>query len=201
MDVKEKDENLITSENTENKENTSIIVTSTDNDFVEVKRPIIGKKEIFSILKMLIIICIIVFVVLFLILTFYNMVNTNIISGVSIKGIDVSNMSKSDAKYQLDNYIAESLPEEIKLKHGDFETTMSLSQIGTSFDTKSATNSAYHIGRQDNIFKNNLYILSTMFGKVNIEPKLSFDKKQLTKNLDDISTQLPDTVIQSSYYI
>lgn len=201
MDVKEKDENLITSENTKNKENTSIIVTSTDNDFVEVKRPIIGKKEIFSILKMLIIICIIVFVVLFLILTFYNMVNTNIISGVSIKGIDVSNMSKSDAKYQLDNYIAESLPEEIKLKHGDFETTMSLSQIGTSFDTKSATNSAYNIGRQDNVFKNNLYILSTMFGKVNIEPKLSFDKKQLTKNLDDISTQLPDTVIQSSYYI
>ena len=70
-----------------------------------------------------------------------------------IKGIDVSNMSKSDAKYQLDNYIKDSLPEEITLKHGDFETTMSLSQIGTSFDTKSATNAAYDIGRQDNILK------------------------------------------------
>lgn len=201
MNVKEKNENLITTKNNENDKNTSIIVTSSQNDFIEIKKNKINKKEIFSIFKLLIIISIVIVVTLFLILTFYNMINTNIISGVYIKGIDVSNMSKSDAKYQLDNYIKDSLPEEITLKHGDFETTMSLSQIGTSFDTKSATNAAYDIGRQDNILKNNLYILSTMFGRVDIEPKISFDKKQITKNLEDISAQLPDTVIQSSYYI
>lgn len=198
MNVKEKDDKLTT---TENKENTGILITPSENDFVEIKNNKFNNSKFFSIFKILVIICITILVTLFLFLTFYNMVNTNIISGVYIKGIDVSNMSKSDAKYKLDNYVKESLPEEIKLKHGDFETTISLSQIDTNFDTKTATNCAYDVGRQGNIFQNNLYILSAMFGKVNIEPRLSFNKKQLDKNLEDISTQLPDTVIQSSYYI
>ena len=135
------------------------------------------------------------------IFTAYNFLNTNIISGVSIKGIDVSNMSKSDARYQVDNYINGILPEEIKLTHGEFETTISLSQIDAKFDTKEASNLAYSVGRQGNIFQNNIYVLSTMFGKVNIEPTLKIDKNQLTKNLEDISTQLPDKVTESSYYI
>ena len=80
------------------------------------------------------------------------MFNQNIVSGVSIKGVDVSNMSKSDAKYKLDNYLSEVLPQEIKVKHGDFEATLSTSQIAVEFDTKSATNQAFSIGRQGNIF-------------------------------------------------
>ena len=110
-------------------------------------------------------------------------------------------MSKSDAKYQVDKYINESLPEEITLKHDDFETTISLSQIEIEFDTKSASNNAYKVGRNGNIFQNNLYVLSTMFGKVNIEPSLKINKEQLSKNLEDISAQLPDKVVESSYYI
>ena len=106
------------------------------------------------------------------------MFNGNIISGVSIKHINVSNMSTSDAKYTLDNYFKEQLPEEIKVKHGDFESTISLSQIEASFDTKSAVNSAFNVGRQGNIFQNNLYILSTMFGKINIEPNVKLNKEQ-----------------------
>lgn len=160
-----------------------------------------SEKSVLSIFKILLIILFVIIIVLFLILTCYNMFNSNIISGVHIKGYDVSNLSKSDAKYQLDKYVEQNLPEEITLKYGDFETSISLSQIDTSFDIKSATDSAYHIGRQGNIFQNNLYILSTMFGKVNIEPRLIIDKEQLSKNLEDISTQLPDAVIQSSYYI
>lgn len=154
-----------------------------------------------SIFTTLIFMFISILVISFGIFTAYNFLNTNIISGVSIKGIEVSNMSKSDARYQVDNYINEILPEEIKLVYGDFETTISLSQIDASFDTKEAANIAYKVGRQGNIFQNNLYVLSTMFGKVNIEPTLKIDKTQLTKNLEDISSQLPDKVTESSYYI
>lgn len=160
-----------------------------------------NEKSVFSIFKILLIILFVIIIVLFLILTCYNMLNSNIISGVHIKGYNVSHLSKSDAKYQLEKYVEQNLPEEITLKYGDFETSISLSQIDTSFDIKSATDSAYHIGRQGNIFQNNLYILSAMFGKVNIEPRLIINKEQLSKNLEDISTQLPDAVIQSSYYI
>lgn len=140
-------------------------------------------------------------IVSFCLFTIYNMWNPNIISGVSIKGIDISGLSKADAKYKLDTALNNNLPEELKLKHGEFEATISLSQIDASFDTKTATNSAYNFGRQGNIFENNLYILSNMFGNVDIDPIVKLDQAQLTKNLEDISTQLPDKVVESSYYI
>ena len=182
-------------ENTKN-ENTSIIPNK--DKFVIVENT---QKNVLSIFKLLVIIFVLILVIGFSIFTFLNLFNTNIISGVYIKGINVSNMSKSDAKYQVDKYINESLPEEITLKHDDFETTISLSQIEIEFDTKSASNNAYKVGRNGNIFQNNLYVLSTMFGKVNIEPSLKINKEQLSKNLEDISAQLPDKVVESSYYI
>jgi len=159
------------------------------------------KKNPLSILGILIFIIISILVIAFLIFTGYNALNQNIVSGVHIKDVDVSNMSKSDARYQIENYITNTLPEEITLKHGDYQTTISLSQIGVSFDVKNAVNDAYNVGRQGNLFQNNFYVLSTMFGKVNIEPKLNLDVEQLTQNLNEISTQLPDKVIESSYYI
>ncbi|MCI8411560.1 MAG: hypothetical protein HFJ40_03825 [Clostridia bacterium] len=182
--TKEKLTNININNNTFENNNIEEINTKFAENFTPVKRNKI------AILPLLIIIFITILVVLFSIFTVYNFFNTNIISGIFIKGIDVSNMSKSDAKYQLDNYIKNSLPEEIKLKHNDFETTISLSQIDVSFDTKSAANKAYSIGRTGNIFENNLYILGTMFGNTNIEPALHIDKKQLSKNLEDISTRI-----------
>lgn len=169
-----------------------------NTDFEPVQKK---SNTILSTFILLIVLLISLLLVAFAIFTIYNTFNTNIISGVHIKGIDVSNLSTSDAKYQLDSYLKGKLPEELKVTHGDFETTISLSQMDIAFDTKSATNSALKIGREGNIFENNLHILSMMFGSVNIEPQITFDKQLLTKNLEDISTQLPDTVVQSSYYI
>lgn len=168
-------------------------------DFVPIKEK--KPKSIFSIFGILVGIIIIIILLAVLIFTGYNVINQNIISGVHIKGIDVSNMSKSDARYKLDNFIADTLPQEIKVKHGEFESTISLEQISTEFDTKNAVNKAYNVGRQGNIFQNNFYVLSTMFGKVDIQPNVKLDKEQLSKNLDEMSAQLPDKVIESSYYI
>ena len=159
------------------------------------------KKNPFSILGVLIFIIITIVVIAFLIFTGYNALNPNIVSGVHIKDIDVSNMSKSDAKTKIENYITNTLPQEITLKHGDYQTSISLSQIGVNFDVKSAVNNAYNVGRQGNLFQNNFYVLPTMFGNVNIEPTLYLDVEQLTQNLNEISAQLPDKVIESSYYI
>ena len=175
-----------------------VTVKESQNQFMPVEKK---STDVLSIFTLLVILFITILLVLFSIFTVYNVFNTNIISGVSIKGIDVSGLSPSDAKYQIDNYIKNTLPEEIKVKHGDFEATISLSQMDIAFDTKSASHSAFQIGRQGNLFENNLHVLSTMFGNINIEPKVTLNKELLTKNLEDISTQLPDAVIQSSYYI
>ena len=189
---KEKTQILTQPEKNEN------ITENLGTTFIPIKKT---SSNIMSIFVLLIFIFILVLLLIFSIFTIYNTLNPNIISGVSIKGLDVSGLSPSDAKYQLDNYLADKLPEEIKVKHKDFETTISLSQMDIEFDTKTASNSAFQIGREGNVFENNLSILSTRFGNINIEPNITLDKQLLTKNLEDISTQLPDTVIQSSYYI
>lgn len=168
-------------------------------DFVPVYKQ--KSKSVLSIFGILTGILIIIVLLILIIFTGYNMFNQNIVSGVSIKGVDVSNMSKSDAKYKLDNYLSEVLPQEIKVKHGDFEATLSTSQIAVEFDTKSATNQAFSIGRQGNIFENDFYVLSSMFGKTDIDLNLKLDTDQLSKNLDEMSAQLPDKVTDSSYYI
>lgn len=185
----------------ENKVETGLIEEPI-KDFVEIKNKKSKKpKSVFTIFSILVGIIIIILLLAVLIFTGYNAINQNIISGVHILGLDVSNMSKSDARYQLDNLISNKLPQEIKVKHGEFESTISLEQISTEFDTKDAVNKAYNVGRQGNIFQNNFYVLSTMFGKVDIQPNVKLDKEQLSKNLDEMSAQLPDKVIESSYYI
>lgn len=196
--LEKKEDNQI-SVKLDKKESQALIKTNENsNQFSPMKNQ---PTNVMSLFTLLLIFFITIILLVFSIFTIYNIFNTNIISGVYIKDIDVSGLSPSDAKYQLDNYLNAQLPQEIKVKHGDFETTISLSQMDIEFDTKSATASAFKVGRQGNPFENNLHVLSTLFGKVNIEPNVILNKKLLTKNLEDISTQLPDTVMQSSYYI
>lgn len=182
-------------------ENTSDTVEDTENENTNNTFNIANEKSSSKhIFKLILFSLIAILILCFGIFTIYNMFNTDIIHGVYIKDIDVSGMSKSDAKYQLDNYITEKLPNEIKVKHGDFEASISLSQIEASFDTKTATDNAFKLGREGNPLQNNFYVLSTLFGNVTIEPTLNINTEQLTKNLEEISSQLPDAVIQSSYY-
>ena len=158
-------------------------------------------KSIMTIFTLLVMIVFSIILVIIIGFTAYNFFNTKIVSGVYIKGFDVSNLSKSDAKYQIDNLVSQNLPDEIQLKHDDFIATVSLSQMETQFNTKNAVESAYLVGRQGNIFENNLYVLNTMFSHVNIEPTVRLNEDLLSNYLNDLSSQLPDTVIQSSYYI
>ncbi len=184
----------------EKEEKTTSLITEQPKDFVPINNK--ENKKPKSILIILIGIIITILLVATLIFLIYNTINQNIISGVSVKGIDVSGLSVSDAQYQLDNYLSSQIPDEITLKHGEFETTISTSQINAKFDTKMAANSAFKVGRNGNFLENNFYTLSAMLGtEINIEPILKIDKNQLSKNLEDISAQLPDTVTESSYYI
>jgi len=94
----------------EKKQENEIIVKSNENinNFSPMNSNPTSKTSIFT----LSLIFLIIFILLiFAIFTIYNMFNTNIIHGIFIKGIDVSGLSPSDAKYQLDNYLNKNLPE------------------------------------------------------------------------------------------
>ena len=150
----------------------------------------------FSILLFIILLCI-----AFLIFTFVNSKNENIISGINIKGIDVSGLSTEKAKETVQNYINENLPENIHLVHNDYETSIPLSALNVSFDIDSAVEQAYETGKSGNIFENSFTALKTWIHPIDIELTATLDEEQLRTALNDISSKLPDTVIESGYYI
>lgn len=165
---------------------------------IDVKTTMLGVLGIFGIL---VFIAIIVLIITFSIFTVYNANNDNIACGIYIKNVDVSNLSKDEAKEKISSYINENLPENIALKHNDYETSIPLSSLNLSFDIDSAVDSAYSIGKNENILKNSFQAIKTMFTHTNIEPSYSIDLEQLETSLKDISSKLPDTVKESGYYI
>lgn len=160
-----------------------------------------SKSDVLTIFAILCFIFILLSLIIFGTFSFINLTSTKIAKGVYIKGIDVSGLTKEDATKKISSYVSSSIPEEIKLKHNDFETSLSTSQLAIYFNTEEAVNMAYNIGKTGNIFQKNIEILETLFSKVNIDPGFSIDEEQLKKDLQDISTKLPDKVIESSCYI
>ena len=82
-------------------ENTSDTVEDTENENTNNTFNIANEKSSSKhIFKLILFSLIAILILCFGIFTIYNMFNTDIIHGVYIKDIDVSGMSKSDAKYQ-----------------------------------------------------------------------------------------------------
>lgn len=153
-----------------------------------------------------IIIILIISIILLLLLTFFtfsmiNLKSTTIAKGISIKNIDVSDLSPKNARQKVANYINSSIPEEIQLKHNDFETSLSALQLSIYFNLDKTIDNAYNIGKSGNIFERNLTILKTYFSKTNIDIDFTIDEEQLKHDLEDISTKLPDKMIENSCYI
>ncbi len=172
--------------------------TAKSQQFTPVQKPSRNKLHIFLILASIFLTILLVSFVSF---TLINANSKTIISGVSIHNFDVSKMDKENALKLVKRNVLSNIPEEIKLTHGDFETSIPTADLNISFDISSAINEAYTIGRNGNLLQNDISILQTLFSNVQIEPSFTFDEDALRKQLEDISSKLPDRLIESSYYI
>lgn len=164
----------------------------------------ISTKKSFSFFRILCFIFIVIIIIAgiaFSIFTIHNNTNKYIVSGVSIKGIDVSYLSKTQAKEKLENYINENLPESVLLRHNDFEISIPLSSLEIDFHLAEAVEQAYQIGKKSNILNNSFESIKTLIFNKDIEPSFSINEDILVNALNDISAKLPDAVINSSYYI
>lgn len=156
------------------------------------------KKKIISIIFSCILVALLILFVVFSILTLKS---NKMAKGISIKGIDVSNLNKKDAREKVANYINNSFMEEIPLRHNDFTTSLSTYQLGIYFNLDKAIESAYSIGKTGNIFQKDYEVLKTFIHKTNINVDFTIDEDLLRHDLSDISNKLPDKVVESSYYI
>ena len=149
------------------------------------------------------------FIILFLLLLFsiffslININNTNILKSISVNGIDISNMTKDEAFSTISNYIEKKKNSNLILEYPpEFEnTTITFDYLNINYDITSCINQAYNIGRSGNIFKNNFEILNLLIHKKDIKIDFSFDENSMKTLSNDLSSNLENKVIQSSYYI
>ena len=115
-----------------------------NTDIIE-KKPKTKKFIYFFVIPLLVLIILIA--ILSTIFALVNIKNTNIINGIFIEGIDVSNLSKEQAKEKVNSIISQHLSNEITLVHGEFEKSITPEQIDAKFDVDTAVDMAFSIGR------------------------------------------------------
>ena len=76
-----------------------------------------------------------------------------------------------------------------------------LSQIEAKYDTNKAIEDAYSIGRDGNIFKNNLEIFKRKIKNKNIEVGIDYNQELLDNIINEIAVKIPGAVEKPSYCI
>ena len=161
------------------------------------------KKKIKSYKKLIISIIIIAIIALIFSTVFAltNINNEKIMSGISIEGIDVSGLTKDEAKAKLETTYNEKMQKNIDLKYQEFESELNPTVMEVKYDVETAVNEAYSLGRTENIFINNYNILGTLIGKRNIDVNMSMNEETAKQNIIDIGANLPGIMTESSYSI
>lgn len=195
-------EDITIKEETESKNNSEKITPV--EEYLQISQTEEPKQTHTTALQVILIIASIIlaiFLIFFLTFTIVNTKSNKIISNIFIQNYDISNLTQEDAVKKMNNIITSQIPEEITLKHNDYETSISTKELNIQFDTTTAVNDAYKIGRTGNLLQNDLTILETKLQRKQFSLKLSLDTDTLKKQLQDISGKLPDKVKESSYYI
>lgn len=166
------------------------------SDFKPQKKKKSDAKLFFTMLTLLVVL---IFSTIF---ALKNMNTTNIISGISIKGIDVSNLTIEQATAKVTEAINKELMLEMELTYNEeYKVDFEPSQIEYSYDIYSAVKEAYGVGRNGNIIQNNYEILFTKLHEKDIELQSSYNEEFLNSAIEDVESKLPGMVTQASYYI
>ena len=156
------------------------------------------KKNIFIFINIAILVFLIgIFSIIFALM---NVTKSVIVNGVSIKGIDVSNLSMPEAKSKIEEALNIELNNSIKLSANEYETTLNTSQIEFEYNISKAVEDAYSVGRSGNIIQNNYEILMAAFFKKDIMPEYTYNKDTLNYIVDSIESKIPGLVSQATYY-
>jgi vancomycin resistance protein YoaR len=127
--------------------------------------------------------------------------NPTVAKGVSIKNIDISNLTYNEAKDKLEEAFNVVLDVNIELKYEDYLDVVRASDINLAYNINNALEEAYNIGRNGNIVECNYSLIATAFLKKNIDFEFTYDEDEIDKIVDQVSTEIPGIVKQYSYYI
>ena len=161
------------------------------------------KKQISKAKKIIISIIIVAIVALLFSTVFAltNMNNEKIISGVTIKGIEVSKLTKEEAIAKLETVYTEKMNKNIMLQYEELESELNPTLMEVNYDIEKAVNEAYSLGRNGNIFINNYNILGTLIGKRDFNVDMTMNEETTKQTINDVGANLPGILIESSYSV
>ena len=154
--------------------------------------------------KKIIISIIIVAIVALLFSTVFALTNINnekIISGVTIKGVEVSGLTKEEAIAKLQTVYSEKMKNNIMLQYEELESELNPTLMEVNYNVEKAVNEAYSLGRDGNIFINNYHILGTLIGKKDFDVDMTMNEETTKQTINDIGANLPGIMMESSYSI
>lgn len=175
-------------------------ITEENQKEESVKKTVKNTKKTVLITSTVILI-ILVLLALSAVFAIMNINNNNIVKGVKIEGIDVSGLSREDAKTKIETIYQDKKEKELTLKYNDYETTLSPQLLEVNYDIDKGIEEAISIGKSDNIFINNFNIVKAMLGKNNIKIDMTINEDVAKQNIEEISVNIPGAVTEPSYYI
>lgn len=165
----------------------------------DTKKSVLHKYSIaMAIIMIILFVGLVVFSTVFALM---NRASNKIVSGISIKNIDVSGLTYSEATEKINKEYNEKVSKSISLKCKDYEININPEEIEASFGTKEAIDISYSVGRSGKLLKDNYAIINANLVKVNINPSLSYNEAKLDEILNEVCENLPNAVEQSSYII
>ena len=173
-----------------------------ENDKPEYVQEMIKKRKERMQIFGLIVTIIILLIIISTVFAIFNMKNSNIVEGVSIKGINVSGIGREEAVYLIGEAMNKELIAEIDLNFGnDYKVTLKPEQIEFQYNIEDAVEKAYNVGRSGNIVENNYKILLTEILGKEVGISYTYNGDLLNKFVEDINSKLPGVLIEPTYYI
>lgn len=134
---------------------------------------------------------------------FYNkQQNTDKIqSGVYIKGINVSGLTKKEAIDLVNEDLKKQMNDHIELTYKNYTYNVETEQIDAKFDIESSVDYAFNIAKTGNFFEDIKTYINVLMANIDIEPILIYNDVALTEYLQTIEAYLPDQLVQHGYYL
>ena len=149
-----------------------------------------------------ILICVFAIILItFLWISIKNNLNKNIIKGIKVDNVDLSNMSLEEGRDKLNNYINTRLNDNIKFNYEEYNVEVNPLDIGITYNVEEAINEAYNVGRNENIFFNNFNVIKTNIKGKKIDLKTIVNEEKFNSFIKEINGNLSNGVQQPSYYI
>ena len=158
-----------------------------------------NKKIKIILISILIIACILI--IISTIFAVFNSMNDKILRGISIQGINVSELTKEDTERKFKEIIDNIYNKKIILKYGELENDISFEELEINYHINEAIEEACKNGRESNIFKNNFDIIKIGIFKKDIPINIDYNEEVLDNKITSILANLPGAVQEYSYYI